>query len=357
MSHFKTMLILELVLVIAIGSMVLSPVWAEKPTASEIYNLTKTAKLAKDFSAIIEKCDLVNEGADVVDADVMALKAWALSKRGQQRVDLAMSIRNAGNEQQFEAVIKAAMIDFDDSIAIDAKKWKPYFGRAVALASADNVERAIVDLDRAIELNPKSKKAKFNRAELLSWQKEFEKAIVDYEAVIANDADDVQAINGLAFAKLFSGSSEQAIALFDRVVELQPDNATAYQNRAEAHQAVGNWKLAHDDLTNSLKRNATGDGYLKAAWLLATCPDPDFFQPQTALAMAKQGQSFDKDSVTTLEVLAAASAANGNFDTAVKLQAKAIAKVKTVGHLRLDPEAMKVRLATYESEEVYLQQK
>lgn len=351
MSPFRAMLMLVVSMVVG------SPLMAEKPTASEIYNLTKTAKTAKDFSAIIEKCDLVNDGADVVDADVNALKAWALSKRGQQRLDLALSIRNAGNIQQFEAVIKAAMIDFDNSIAIDDKKWKPYLGRAVALASGDNTERGIVDLNRAIELNPKSKKAKFNRAELLSWQKDFKKAIDDYEAVIAADANDVQAINGLAFARLFSGDTDEAIALFDRVVELQPDNATAYQNRAEAHQSAENWKLAHDDLQVSLKRSATGEGYLKTAWLLATCPDPDFFQPQTAMAMAKQGQAFDKDSATTLEVLAAASAANGNFDTAVKLQQQAIAKVKTGTALRMDPIAMKERLATYEREEVFLQSK
>ena len=334
-----------------------SPALAEKPTASAIYDLTKTAKTSKEFTAIIEKCDAANEGVEAGLDDVNALKAWALSKRGQQRVDLALSIRNAGNIGQFEAVITAALADFNDSIAIDDSKWKPYFGRATAFANQDNVEKAINDLNRAIELNPKSKKAKFNRAELLSWQKDFEVAIADYEVVIASDADDVQAINGLAFAKLHSGKTGEAIKLFDRVVELQPDNAIAYQNRAEAHQAAGNWRLAHEDLTTGITRKATGDGYLKTAWLLSTCPDPDFFQPQNALALAKKGQSFNKDSVTTLEVMAAVSAANGEFETAAKLQERAISKVSTADHLRMDPEVMKIRLATYEREEVYLQQK
>ena len=337
--------------------LIASPALADKPTASEIYALTKTAKTAKDYSTIIEKCDAANEGLKTGTKDVDALKAWALSKRGQQRMELALSIRNAGNMQQFEAVVDAAMIDFDDSIAIEAYKWKPYFGRATAFANQDNFDRAIVDLNKAIGLNPKSNKAKFNRAELLSWQKNFTAAIEDYESVIAADPNDVQAINGLGFAKLFSGKMEEAIKLFDRVVDLQPDNATAYQNRAEAHQMAGNWKLAHEDLMTGITRKATGDGYLKTAWLLSTCPDPDFFQPLMAMDLAKKGQSFDKDSVTTLEVLAAASAANGKFETAVKLQEKAISKVSTVGDLRMDTEAMKVRLATYESEEVYLQEK
>lgn len=344
-------------LLLIAGIIVCTTALAEKPTASEIYNSTQTAKTSKDFTAIIEKCDAANGDTENGTADVNALKAWALSKRGQQRVDLALSIRNAGNMGQFEAVITAAMADFNDSISIDDSKWKPYFGRAAAFANQDNIEKAISDLDRAIELNPKSKKAKFNRAQLLSWHKEFDAAIADYEVVIEADNDDVQAINGLALAKLHSGKTAEAIQLFDRVVLLQPDNTVAYQNRAEAHQNAGNWKLAHDDLTTSLTRNATGDGYLKTAWLLSTCPDPDFFQPQNALALAKKGQSFDKDSATTLEVMAAVSAANGEFDAAVKLQRKAIAKVSTADHLQMDPEAMKVRLATYEDDEVYLQGK
>ena len=346
------------VLLFITGTIFLStPTFADKPTASAIYNLTQTAKTSKDFTAIIEKCDAANEGIEGGADDVNALKAWALSKRGQQRVDLALSIRNAGNIGQFEAVIAAAMQDFDNSIAIDDSKWKPYFGRATALANQDNLPSAIRDLNTSIQLNPKSNKAKFNRAELLSWQKNFAAAILDYEAVIANDADDVQAINGLAFAKLYSGETDEAIKLFDRVVQLQPDNAIAYQNRAEAHQTVGNWELAHNDLTTGITRKATGDGYLKTAWLLSTCPDPDFFQPQNALALAKKGQSFDKGSVTTLEVMAAVFAANGEFEKAAKLQKQAIAKVSTADHLQMDPEAMKIRLATYERDEVYLQEK
>lgn len=344
-------------LLLIVAVVLTTPALAEKPTASAIYNLTKTAKTSKDFAAIIEKCDAANEGVAGGIDDVNALKAWALSKRGQQRVELALSIRNAGNIDQFKAVIAAAMADFNDSIAIDDAKWKPYFGRATAFANQDHIEKAINDLNRAIELNPKSKKAKFNRAELLSWHKKFDAAIADYEVVIEADGDDVQAINGLAFAKLHTGKTDEAIKLFDRVVQLQPDNTVAYQNRAEAHQTAGNWKLAHDDLTTSINRKATGDGYLKTAWLLSTCPDPDFFQPQNALALAKKGQSFNKNSVTTLEVMAAVSAANGEFETAVKFQEKAISKVSTADNLRLDEEAMKVRLATYESAEVYLQDK
>jgi len=78
----------RIVLLMMAAAMFASPVLADKPTASDIYALTKTAKTAKDFSAIIEKCDEANAGTESGLSDVNALKAWALSKRGQQRIDL-----------------------------------------------------------------------------------------------------------------------------------------------------------------------------------------------------------------------------------------------------------------------------
>ena len=41
-----------------------APALADKPTASAIYDLTKTAKTSKDFTAIVKKCDAANEGVE-----------------------------------------------------------------------------------------------------------------------------------------------------------------------------------------------------------------------------------------------------------------------------------------------------
>jgi tetratricopeptide (TPR) repeat protein len=328
-----------------------------------IYAQTKTAKTAKDFSAIVQRCESALEpslGLSVQhQEDVKGLMAWALSRRGQERVDLAVSLRAAGNQQQFNAVLNASLADFDQSLETDDSRWKTYFGRSIALANLDQTEKALSDLDKAIALNPKSKKARFNRAELLNWKGDansIRAAIEDYDFVLTSSPKDVQAINGLAHAQLALGNIDQAIEHYTRVTELQPNNSVAWQARGEAYQSAENWKAASADFAKSMSIQKSAQGYLKAAWLFSTCPDPDFFEPITAMEYARQGKKIDPESVESLEVLAAASAANGEFADAVDLQKQAIKKSATVqANYQFDTDQMKVRLTSYEQEQPYLQ--
>lgn len=331
----------------------------------QIYAQTKTAKTAKDFSAIVQRCESALEpslGLSVQHQDdVKGLLAWALSRRAQERVDLAVSLRAAGNQQQFNAVLNASLADFNQSLESDDSRWKTYFGRSIALANLNQTENALRDLDKAIELNPKSKKARFNRAELLNWKggsDNVNAAIEDYNFVLTSSPKDVQAINGLAHAQLAIGKVDQAIQNYTRVTELQPNNSVAWQARGEAYQSAENWKAASADFAKSISIQKSAQGYLKAAWLFSTCPDPDFFEPITAMEYARQGKKIDPDSVESLEVLAAASAANGEFADAVDLQKQAIKKSATVqADYQFDTDQMKVRLTSYEQEQPYLQAK
>ena len=338
---------------------------AKVKTVAEIYKLTQTAKSAKDFSEIIVACE-ETLAADAQSPEtkksaqqkeeVRRLMAWTLCRRGEERVELAASLKTAGNQGQFEAVLKAALADFDQSMELASDRWKTYFSRSIVHAHLDSPTVAIADLNEAIRLNPKSRKALFNRAELLNWQGSFDAAIADYDAVLESKPKDVQAINGLAHAYMGKGEVDKAIELYTRVTELQPQNAVAWQLRGEAYEAQGQWKLAHADFTRGIKIQKSAQGYFKAAWLLSTCPDPDFFEPLTALEYAKQGKQFESGSVECLEVLAAASAANGQFEAAVELQKQAIAKTDAEhSDYKFDAEEMKIRLVSYEQEELYLQ--
>lgn len=331
----------------------------------QIYAQTKTAKTAKDFSAIVQRCESALEPSLQLNVqhqkDIKGLLAWALSRRAQERVDLAVSLRAAGNQVQFNAVLNASLADFNQSLETDDSRWKTYFGRSIALANLDQTQNALRDLDKAIKLNPKSKKARFNRAELLNWKGDSDSvraAIEDYNFVLTSSPQDVQAINGLAHAELALGNADQAIQHYTRVTELQPNNSVAWQARGEAYQYAENWKAASADFAKSISIQKSAQGYLKAAWLFSTCPDPDFFEPITAMEYARQGKKFDPDSVESLEVLAAASAANGEFADAVDLQKQAIKKSASVqAHYQFDTVQMKVRLASYQQEQPYLQVK
>ncbi len=60
-----------------------------------------------------------------------------------------------------------------------------------------------------------------------------------------------------------------------------------------------------------------GAAYRGAAWIMATCPDERFRNPEAALAAAQKAMEFDGDKDPRyIDTLAAAYAVNGQFDSA-----------------------------------------
>ncbi|MCR9279204.1 MAG: TonB family protein [Pseudomonadaceae bacterium] len=65
---------------------------------------------------------------------------------------------------------------------------------------------------------------------------------------------------------------------------------------------------------------------LKLAWILATHEDAAIHDPDRALALARRASKIHNDEITTLETLAAAYAATGDFKKASRHQRKAISR-------------------------------
>jgi len=87
-----------------------------------------------------------------------------------------------------------------------------------------------------------------------------------------------------------------------------------------------------------------GSSSCEIAWILATCPDANIRNPANAENLAKKGVS-EKKNFYTLDVLAAAYAANGNFADAISTEKEAI----LLAGLEKFKSEFKARLALYES--------
>lgn len=328
-------------------------------TLASLQSMARTAKTAKDYTHLVDACKQKMESdADAANEGVPKLLAWALCRRGESRLDLASSLRGAGNREQFSAVLDAAMVDFNDSIDADDSRWKTFFSRGVAFAAQDENAAAIRDLEQAVKLNPKSRNARFNLAELRNWSGDHAAAIINYQEVLKNSPDDVQAINGLGHAQTSAGKFDDAKETYTLLVKLQSQNSKAWVVRGQIYERTKDWKGASENYEMSLNLGKSADGLFAIAWLLSTCPNPDFFQPQAAAVYAKEGMRFDDQSVRAMEVMAASLAANGEFAEAASWQEKAIANAtgETADtNIRHDADAMKQRLESYQDEEVWLQ--
>ncbi len=322
---------------------------------SEVYEMTKSAKTASQFTAIIKRCDaaLELELTEENTSYFRSLKAWGLNKRAGKRIDSYFEIMAIGNDLQAKAILKNAKQDADQCIDMAPRKWECYLNRGVIHSQLQDFDAAAKDFKKVCELAESKSYGWFNLAELLFQKREYRKALENYKKSLEVSSSDVQALTGIAHCHVRLKQPEKAFEKYTIVIRMRPDSITALVNRGDAYRTTGQWQKAYDDYSQAAKiagDNKTAEAamtYQRAAWLLAACPDENLFQPDTAIKLATTAIEKGGSTALNLETLAIAQAATGEFDTAVKTQLKAIATAKSPSN------EMKTRLEMFKNEKPF----
>ena len=110
---------------------------------------------------------------------------------------------------------------------------------------------AIYSLTKSLDLKPTSL-AYSNRGEAYINVGEYDDAIADYDRIIAIDPNDAAAYNNRGTAKVHKGDYEGAISDCDRAITIDPNNAAAYDNRGVAKLSIGDYDGAIDDCNRAI---------------------------------------------------------------------------------------------------------
>jgi tetratricopeptide (TPR) repeat protein len=116
-----------------------------------------------------------------------------------------------------------------------------------------------------------------------------------------------------------------AVSDFSRVIELDPENAVAWNNRGAAYIHLHQYDKAVADYTKAIKlkpKNAAVWNSL--AWQLATCPDLRLRDPGQAVAHAKKAVELAPDSGMIWNTLGVAQYRNGDWKAAVEALRKSV---------------------------------
>lgn len=163
-----------------------------------------------------------------------------------------------------------------------------------------------------------------NRGRRLLSQQEYDEAIKAFSTAIDIIPLDYQSYNYRGVSRALKGDFDAAIDDYSKATEIRPRYAEAYNNRGFAHTQSGNLKAALNDYTRALEINPFFvDAYNNKAWILATCSDQRIRDGGQAVRLATKAVELKADT-SSMDTLAAAHAATGNFDAAVDLQTKAI---------------------------------
>ncbi len=190
----------------------------------------------------------------------------------------------------------------------------------------------------------------------------------EYRRVLADDPEHADAANNLATTLAGAGRLEEAVSLWERAVASEPTHARAHNNLGNALRQRGDlaaavrhlrravelepaYPEAHFNLGMALRSRGDAAGSVAAfrraaearagwalprqlaAWTLATHPSAAVRDPAAAVRLAEEAVRLAGESPDplSLDVLAAAYAAAGDFTRAVTTAERAIAAAERAG--------------------------
>jgi tetratricopeptide (TPR) repeat protein len=236
---------------------------------------------------------------------------------------------------------------FEHALAVTERNFKALVGLGDALQIDGLYAEALVQYSAAIELYPRWERAHRGRAGCLVRMGDLEAAAESYERALEIQPDQPAVRGDLGVILVRIGRVDEGLHQLDRLIregeasaevfvfladrsftQGRPDEAVAYYrealNRDEDHPAA----------TNNL------------AWLLATSRDPTVRDPAEAVAHAERAALRDGSDPRALDTLAAAYAAAGRYDDAVRMAANAREKTPDGSPQALELES---RLELYRS--------
>ena len=308
----------------------------------QAYEMSQKADEVAEYTQVISLCQ---KGLDAgVPGESLKyareLMSWAHNRRGQVALD-------AGE-------FKTAQPDFEAAIKHDPTRWRAWHNRGYCRAAEGDYKHAMDDFDQTLKLNPKYNKAYFNRAELHFVLGQLENAIQDYTKAIQIDPNDSEAYNLRGFAYYRATDFTKAKADYNTALKIDPKNVAALVNRGDLYADFGQYDAAARDYQLAINTDPENDrAYVSASWMMATCTDAKFRNADLAMQAANKaleliGEGEHPERFRYLEVLAAAQANAGDFETAAKTQTQANGLAPDE-----DRERFAARLKLYASKQPY----
>lgn len=220
--------------------------------------------------------------------------------------------------------------DFEKAIQTGTKDGAVYINLGTVLQREGQLQEALVHYSKGIELLPDAAFPYIERSSVLMEMKQFPEAAADLERALKLEPTSPEAYNNRGVLHRLQGNFDEAIKDYSKAIELFAKYASAYANRGFAKRQLGQYAEALYDLNKAVSFDPLSSEIANdAAWLLATCPDDKIRDAKRALTLAEQAVSgTNRENGQYLDTLAAAYAANGQYDQAIQSGEKAMELLK-----------------------------
>jgi len=196
----------------------------------------------------------------------------------------------------------------------------------VRLRAAHQNARALERFKEAARRAPRDERPHEQLGALYLEEKQFDQAIREYQEAVRLSPGSAQTQLGLGLAYRLKGDLAKAQQVFETALKENRRLADGQRLLADLYAEQKLYPDAIQHYQDALRLEPDmAEAHNNLAWLYATSEDPKFRNPQAALAHARRAVELTRWKYAGfIDTLAEAYYANGSFQEAVRIQAKAL---------------------------------
>ncbi|MBT8485497.1 MAG: tetratricopeptide repeat protein [Phycisphaerales bacterium] len=241
-----------------------------------------------------------------------------------------------------------AVRSFRDAVRVDPGHARAHASLGLALRQTGKLASAIDAMMRAAELAPTDAVIHHELGRTLLASRRASEARETLERAVERQPNNVAMRNDLAIAAMLTGDLDAAGRTLEAALALDPDATDTHGNLGlvRAQQDRPGDSITH--YRRALEREPDRLACLRGlAWILATSSETRWRDPAEALALAQRAAELTRfGNPAIMDTLAAALAANGDFDRAVQAAEHAATIATRAGNRPL-AEIIETRLTSY----------
>ncbi len=236
----------------------------------------------------------------------------------------------------------------DKAFVLDPSNLSVLLMRASVYQELGKIDLALADVESTLahpRMTPETRsRVKKFQAMLLAGSDNVGDAIDVLKELQKDSPEDATVILQLGTLHSSEQDHNQAVAMYTKVLKMEPENKVALRLRGDAYLSLGKHAEAIADLKKAAELMPDDSGTLNnLAWVLCTSPNDELRDPKRAIELAKQScELTDYKAAHILSTLAAAYADSGDMKSALDWSQKAVEMAEadeegdpeTLGHLK-----------------------